>query len=78
MIENEFGEVGVDEALVKNKYNSEEEIFEMNNGCVCCTVRGDLINILTKLKKRKAKLDAIIIETTGLANPGPVAQVPAP
>ena len=76
VIENEFGEVGVDEALVKkNKFNSDEEIFEMNNGCVCCTVRGDLINILSKLAKRKGKpLDAIIIETTGMADPGPVAQ----
>ena len=74
VIENEFGEVGIDEALVKSKFNSDEEIFEMNNGCVCCTVRGDLINILNKLAKRKSKLDAIIIETTGMADPGPVAQ----
>ena len=74
VIENEFGEVGIDEALVKSKFNSDEEIFEMNNGCVCCTVRGDLINILSKLSKRKSMLDAIIIETTGLADPGPVAQ----
>ena len=74
IIENEFGEVGVDDSLVKSKFNSDEEIFEMNNGCVCCTVRGDLINILAKLSKRKSKLDAIIIETTGMADPGPVAQ----
>jgi G3E family GTPase len=76
VIENEFGEVGVDEALLKkNKFSSDEEIFEMNNGCVCCTVRGDLINILSKLAKRKGKpLDAVIIETTGMADPGPVAQ----
>jgi G3E family GTPase len=74
VIENEFGEVGVDEGLVQKKFTSDEEIFEMNNGCVCCTVRGDLINILTKLSKRKTKLDAIIIECTGLADPGPVAQ----
>ena len=56
------------------QFNSDEEIFEMNNGCVCCTVRGDLINILNKLSKRKSKVDAIIIETTGMADPGPVAQ----
>ena len=74
VIENEFGEVGVDEALVQKKFVSDAEILEMNNGCVCCTVRGDLINILTKLSKRKSKLDAIIIETTGIANPSPVAQ----
>ncbi|GIL71418.1 hypothetical protein Vretimale_2715 [Volvox reticuliferus] len=71
VIENEFGEVGIDDALVME---SKEEIFEMNNGCVCCTVRGDLIRILNKLIKRKGKFDAIMIETTGLANPGPVIQ----
>jgi G3E family GTPase len=71
VIENEFGEVGVDNQLV---IQSDEEIFEMNNGCICCTVRGDLLRILTRLMKRKDRLDAIIIETTGLANPGPVAQ----
>lgn len=69
-----FGEVGVDDALVRKKYDSEEEIFEMNNGCICCTVRGDLIRILGKIFKRKTKLDALIIETTGLADPAPVAQ----
>ncbi len=74
VIENEFGEVGVDEGLVQKKYTSDEEIFEMNNGCLCCTVRGDLINILAKLAKRKTKLDAIVIECTGMADPGPVAQ----
>ena len=75
VVENEFGEVGVDEALVKSKFNADEEIFEMNNGCVCCTVRGDLIKILTQLAKRKGKrLDAIIIECTGLADPAPVCQ----
>ena len=71
VIENEFGEVGVDQELV---INAEEEIFEMNNGCICCTVRGDLIRILGNLMKRKDKFDYILIETTGLADPGPVAQ----
>lgn len=71
VIENEFGEVGIDDALVME---TREEIFEMNNGCVCCTVRGDLIRILNKLLKRKNKYDAIMIETTGLANPAPVIQ----
>ena len=71
VIENEFGEVGVDNQLV---IQSDEEIFEMNNGCICCTVRGDLIRILGRLMKRKDRLDAILIETTGLANPAPVAQ----
>ncbi len=71
VIENEFGEVGVDNQLV---IQSDEEIFEMNNGCICCTVRGDLLRILSRLMKRKDRLDAILIETTGLANPGPVAQ----
>ena len=71
VIENEFGEVGVDNQLV---IQAEEELFEMNNGCICCTVRGDLIRILNRLAKRKDPLDAILIETTGLADPGPVAQ----
>lgn len=71
VIENEFGEVGIDDALVME---TKEEIYEMNNGCVCCTVRGDLIRILNKLLKRKSKFDAIMIETTGLANPAPVIQ----
>jgi G3E family GTPase len=71
VIENEFGEVGVDNQLV---IQSDEELFEMNNGCICCSVRGDLIRILGRLLKRKDKLDAILIETTGLANPAPVAQ----
>jgi G3E family GTPase len=71
VIENEFGEVGVDNQLV---IQSEEELFEMNNGCICCSVRGDLIRILARLLKRKDRLDGIIIETTGLANPAPVAQ----
>ena len=68
---NEFGELGVDNDLV---VDSDEEVFEMNNGCVCCTVRGDLIRIVGGLMKRRAKFDGIIIETTGLANPAPVAQ----
>lgn len=71
VIENEFGEIGVDQELV---IGAEEEIFEMNNGCICCTVRGDLIRILGNLMKRKDKFDYIMIETTGLADPGPVAQ----
>jgi len=71
VIENEFGEVGVDNQLV---VQSDEELFEMNNGCICCSVRGDLIRILGRLLKRKDRLDGILIETTGLANPSPVAQ----
>src|ERR671919_600012 len=71
VIENEFGEIGVDQDLV---INSEEEIFEMNNGCICCTVRGDLIRIIGNLMKRRDKFDYILIETTGMADPGPVAQ----
>src|SRR6201996_8079849 len=71
VIENEFGEVGVDNQLV---ISGEEELFEMNNGCICCSIRGDLIRILGRLLKRKDRLDAVLIETTGLANPAPVAQ----
>lgn len=71
VIENEFGEIGVDQELV---INAEEEVFEMNNGCICCTVRGDLIRILGNLMKRKDRFDYIMVETTGLADPGPVAQ----
>ncbi len=71
VIENEFGEIGIDDALV---IDADEEIFEMNNGCICCTVRGDLIRILGNLMKRRDRFDAIIIETTGLADPAPVAQ----
>src|SRR5260370_5454100 len=71
VIENEFGEVGVDQELV---IGADEEVFEMNNGCICCTVRGDLIRILGTLMKRKDKFDYILVETTGLAEPGPVAQ----
>jgi len=71
VIENEYGEIGIDNELV---INAEEEIFEMNNGCICCTVRGDLIRILGNLMKRKDRFDHILIETTGLADPAPVAQ----
>ncbi len=71
VIENEFGEIGIDNALV---INADEEIFEMNNGCLCCTVRGDLIRILGQLMKRRDRFDYILVETTGLADPGPVAQ----
>jgi G3E family GTPase len=71
VIENEFGEIGIDQALV---IKADEEIFEMNNGCICCTVRGDLIRVLGNLMKRRDKFDRIVVETTGMANPGPVAQ----
>jgi G3E family GTPase len=71
VIVNEFGEVGIDNDLV---VGADEEVFEMNNGCVCCTVRGDLIRVLQGLMKRKGGFDAIVVETTGLADPGPVAQ----
>src|ERR1700744_1467080 len=71
VIVNEFGEVGIDNELV---VGADEEIFEMNNGCICCTVRGDLIRVISGLMKRKGKFDAIIVETTGLADPAPVAQ----
>eukprot|EP00793_Prasinoderma_coloniale_P000977 PRCOL_00007067-RA len=71
VIENEFGEIGIDDALV---IETQEEVFEMNNGCICCTVRGDLIRILNRLMRQKKKFDAIMIETTGLADPAPVAQ----
>lgn len=71
VIENEYGEVGIDDALVME---TKEDIYEMNNGCLCCTVRGDLIRILGKLLRRRNKFDYIMIETTGLANPAPVIQ----
>jgi G3E family GTPase len=71
VIENEFGEIGIDHQLV---VQSDEEIFEMNNGCICCRVRGDLIRILAKLRQRRDRFDTVLIETTGLADPGPVAQ----
>ena len=71
VIVNEFGEVGIDNDLI---VGADEEVFEMNNGCVCCTVRGDLIRVLSGLMKRKGRFDGIIVETTGLADPAPVAQ----
>jgi len=80
IIENEFGEVGIDDALLaKNtKVQAEEELIEMMNGCICCTVRQDLIEVLNKLaqrvRKNDLKLDGIVIETTGLADPAPIAQ----
>jgi len=71
VIVNEFGDVGIDNDLV---VDADEEVFEMNNGCICCTVRGDLIRIIEGLMKRRNHFDAILIETTGLADPAPVAQ----
>src|SRR5260221_443343 len=75
VIENEFGEAGIDADIVEQ---SEEQIVEMNNGCICCTVRGDLIRILGTLKEKRdqgaLKFDRVVIETTGMADPGPVAQ----
>ena len=71
VIVNEFGEIGIDNDLI---VNADEEVFEMNNGCICCTVRGDLVRIIDGLMRRKGKFDAIIVETTGLADPAPVAQ----
>src|SRR6266404_5390069 len=75
VIENEFGEVGVDSDLIEK---SDEQIVQMNNGCICCTVRGDLIRILGDLKNKRdqgaLKFDRVVIETTGMADPGPVAQ----
>ena len=71
VIVNEFGEIGIDNELV---VGADEEVFEMNNGCICCTVRGDLVRIIEGLMRRKGKFDAIIVETTGLADPAPVAQ----
>jgi G3E family GTPase len=71
VIVNEFGEIGIDNDLV---VGADEEVFEMNNGCICCTVRGDLVRIIDGLMRRRSKFDAIIVETTGLADPAPVAQ----
>ena len=71
VVVNEFGEIGIDNDLI---VESDEEIFEMNNGCVCCTVRGDLIRVVEGLMKRPGGFDGILVETTGLANPAPVAQ----
>ena len=79
VIENEFGDVGIDDALVKQNLREQtgEQVIEMMNGCICCTVRQDLVDVIKKLAARSkagAKLDAIVIETTGLADPAPVAQ----
>jgi G3E family GTPase len=71
VIVNEFGEVGIDNDLI---LNTDEELFEMNNGCICCTVRGDLIKTMHGLLAKRGNFDAIVVETTGLADPGPVAQ----
>ncbi|UUP16968.1 CobW family GTP-binding protein [Nitratireductor thuwali] len=71
VIVNEFGEIGIDNDLI---VESDEEIYEMNNGCVCCTVRGDLVRVVEGLMRRPGRFDAIIVETTGLADPAPVAQ----
>jgi G3E family GTPase len=71
VIVNEFGSVGIDGQLV---VNADEEILELNNGCICCTVRGDLIRIVGKLIERREKFDHLVIETTGLADPAPVIQ----
>jgi G3E family GTPase len=71
VIVNEFGEIGIDNDLI---VGADEEVFEMNNGCICCTVRGDLVRILDGLMRRRGKFDAVIVETTGLADPAPVAQ----
>src|SRR3979411_2491155 len=71
VIVNEFGEVGIDNDLI---VDADEEIFEMNNGCICCTVRGDLIRIVAGLMRRGRAFDGIVVETTGLADPAPVAQ----
>jgi G3E family GTPase len=71
VIVNEFGEIGIDNDLI---VGADEEVFEMNNGCVCCTVRGDLVRIIQGLMRRKGRFDGIIVETTGLADPAPVAQ----
>jgi G3E family GTPase len=71
VIVNEFGDVGIDNDLV---VDADEEVFEMNNGCICCTVRGDLIRIIEGLMRRRNRFDAILVETTGLADPAPVAQ----
>lgn len=71
VIVNEFGEVGIDHQLVEG---ADEEILEMNNGCICCTVRGDLIRLVGKLLERREQFDHLLIETTGLADPAPVIQ----
>merc|ERR1712176_1691792 len=72
VIENEFGEVGIDENILSE--NAEEEVIEVMNGCICCTVRGDLVKALKNLYKRVSQFDGVLIETTGLADPAPVCQ----
>jgi len=72
VIENEFGAVSIDEALVKENLKVAEEVISLDNGCACCTVRGDLMKALTQLKDRKGDFDLVLVETTGLANPAPV------
>jgi len=77
VIENEYGSVGVDDQLVRSKFKEDEDVVEMNNGCICCTVRGDLVktlNRIAKMIKGGKELDGVIIETTGMADPAPVAQ----
>src|SRR5436309_4116634 len=71
VVVNEFGEIGIDNDLI---VESDEEVYEMNNGCICCTVRGDLIRVVEGLMKRPGRFDGILVETTGLADPAPVAQ----
>lgn len=79
IIENEFGDVGIDEKILGTeiKEKIDEELIEVMNGCICCTVRGDLVTALKRMASRVAKFDGVIIETTGLADPAPVAQVPS-
>merc|ERR1719189_2839152 len=74
IIENEFGEVGVDEKILSAQEKVDEEVIEVMNGCICCTVRGDLVKALKRMYKKVKSFDAVIIETTGLADPAPVAQ----
>jgi len=75
VIENEFGETGVDEEVLVAREHSQEIVVEVKNGCICCTVRGDLVESLSAIyKKTQGKLDGVIIETTGLADPAPVCQ----
>jgi len=74
IIENEFGAVGVDEKLIASKADDQEELVEVINGCMCCTVRGDLVEALNRMYNKVKMFDAVLIETTGLADPAPVAQ----
>src|SRR6202050_2455817 len=71
VVVNEFGEVGIDHPLL---ISSDQEVIQMNNGCICCTVRGDLLRSFFELAEHRSKFDTVIIETTGLAEPAPVAQ----